>query len=538
MIFSETHIGRLDAALQRSWLPPLILLLASCAMYVPVILAHPEFYLDDFYFLALIDGGIFPHAFDGETYRYFASLRPLFMLSLLADHALFGTHSGWYYVMNLVLHGGAGVALYHVLRRVFRMFFDADARLLSLLLALAFLVHADMFYGAVWISNRTETLMVLLYLLTVLATLRFLAHGQWRVLPVAVLLFLLTLAAKAQAAHFPLLLLFMGGVLLRRRKTPLGAVQIVLASLPFFFLSAAYAWTTVQYDPALGVVPWQYLPQKVMSAIGILLIAVQPHLAEPAYAFFLQNKIAVLLLGIPLLGAAYFTWRRLSVRDRWLAVGLLLLYGILLYPRIMYYAAPRVNSLQVLFVIIVLGVITLRMRSTQRMWIPLLFLVLHFAGTIAFALPRWYVRADNARYVRLLSEEQNNPRRYYQVLHWQHYDPYAMHYFRHGSFGKDTLWTQSPVRIGLFYGRGTEFDYDVRSEAGAWVFSSDDPRIHFERDTVKQIMQGTRFEWRREEMPQRFQEVVVHDDSLAPYVVPVIERNFQYEILELPPRRP
>jgi hypothetical protein len=311
--------------------------------------------------------------------------------------------------------------------------------------------------------------------------------------------------------------------------------QVLVASIPFFLVSAAYAWVTVQYDPGLGVVPWQWLPQKFMAAIGILLISVFPPAAEPAYAYFVQHKLVAAGVMFAVAAGAQVMWRFLSPRDRWLAAGLLVLYVILLYPRIMHHAAPRVNSIQILYVLMVLGLLALRLRPAIATIVLTAFLSLHIIGTTAIAIPEWYVAADNDRYREVIAEERGTPRTYYQLVAWQHFDPYALYFFRHGDFGKDSTWIQSPARFDLFYGQTAGFQYDITVVQDSVVFEAHDPRAFFERDDTKTLLPGVTMKWQREDKPHRFMKVGFCFKNAPRDVIYLAERDYRYERVKIFP---
>jgi hypothetical protein len=145
-------------------------------------------------------------------------------------------------------------------------------------------------------------------------------------------------------------------------------------------------------------------------------------------------------------------------------------------------------------------------------------------------LPHWYYTADNDRYRNILQAEGGTPARYYELVAWQHYDPYAMHFFRTGRFGRDSSWMNSPVRLELAYGhRG--FTYDIAQTDSSITFESDDPRVYFAHDTTKTYYPGFRFDWQREEQPMRYMKVTVSWDSLPRDLQYYVERNYRLEKL-------
>jgi hypothetical protein len=160
----------------------------------------------------------------------------------------------------------------------------------------------------------------------------------------------------------PLLVLFLGWLVQRRGETRLSTGKLLAASIPFFLVSAAYVLLVRYYDPALTVIHWEYMPRKIMTAVGILLISTHPVAAEPVYTFFVGNKMVAVGAFAVLLSLGLLLWRRIRPEERRTVAGFVLLYVILLYPRIMYHASPRINTVQVLFVLLFLGWLATRLR--------------------------------------------------------------------------------------------------------------------------------------------------------------------------------
>ncbi len=103
--------------------------------------------------------------------------RPIFNLSLALNYATSGMDVWSYHAVNLTIHILAGLTLLGVARRtllqpVLRAKFGADASPLALAIALLWTLHPLQTESVTYISQRSESLMGLFYLLTLYAFIR------------------------------------------------------------------------------------------------------------------------------------------------------------------------------------------------------------------------------------------------------------------------------------------------------------------------------------------------------------------------------
>jgi len=102
--------------------------------------------------------------------------RPLANLSFAANFAVGGLQVEGYHLLNVVIHVLAALALFGVLRRLLRRTLAAepDARTdsVALVCALFWVVHPLNTDAVDYVTQRTESLMGLLYLLTLYASIR------------------------------------------------------------------------------------------------------------------------------------------------------------------------------------------------------------------------------------------------------------------------------------------------------------------------------------------------------------------------------
>jgi cytochrome c-type biogenesis protein CcmH/NrfG len=148
--------------------------------------------------------------------------RPLLNFSFALNHAVSGREVWSYHAFNLLIHAGAGLVLFGVVRRTLRQpvlapRFSRDATALALAVALLWTVHPLQTESVTYVVQRAESLVGLLYLLTLWCFIRAFepdAARGWK--PLAFACCLLGMAAKEVMVTAPLLValydrIFMAG---------------------------------------------------------------------------------------------------------------------------------------------------------------------------------------------------------------------------------------------------------------------------------------------------------------------------------------
>ncbi|MBT3297178.1 MAG: tetratricopeptide repeat protein [Verrucomicrobia bacterium] len=113
--------------------------------------------------------------------------RPLLSLSFALNHALFGPEPWGYHLVNLVIHIAAGLLLFGIVRRTlalsrFRERYARSGIWLALATALIWLVHPLQTGSVTYIVQRAESLMGMLFLLTMYCAIRGFTgekSGRW-----------------------------------------------------------------------------------------------------------------------------------------------------------------------------------------------------------------------------------------------------------------------------------------------------------------------------------------------------------------------
>lgn len=186
--------------------------------------------------------GLFRIWFRNRTPDYW----PLTATTFWLEWQIWGDTPTPYHVTNITLHALAAVVLWRILKRL--NFSDLGALLGGLLFA----VHPVTVATAAWISERKNSLSMVLCLLSILSFLRFTDLGRRRWYAMALLAAVAALLAKTSVVALPIILL-----LLCWWRHNTVARRDLLRTAPFFLLSLALGLVTLwmQHDHAVdGVV--------------------------------------------------------------------------------------------------------------------------------------------------------------------------------------------------------------------------------------------------------------------------------------------
>jgi Flp pilus assembly protein TadD len=184
----------------------LLLLLLVAAVYGRV-LSFPFVNFDDTRWIA--GNGALAGGFTAASVRYAfteggdAGLIPLTWLSRILDVSLFGTDARGHHAVNVLLHAGNVLLLFHLLRK------GTGEAGKSLLVAALFAVHPLHVESVAWVTERKDVLYAFFWLLAVAAYGRYAARPSARRYGALLLLFALSLASKPSAVTFPFALLLL-----------------------------------------------------------------------------------------------------------------------------------------------------------------------------------------------------------------------------------------------------------------------------------------------------------------------------------------
>ena len=203
--------------------------------------------------------------------------RPIYNLSFALNYALGGAAPRGYHAGNVLIHLFAGLTLLGIGRRTLGPAF-------GLALALLWTLHPIQTEAVTYISERSESLMGLAYLLTLYGFIRYTAAesgrgGGWAALAIAASW--LGMATKEVMATAPLL------VLLYDRTFVAGSFRAAGRSRAPFYLALAAGWIWIAHSLVganrhgvgfgLGPTAWTYALTEARVVLRYLGLTVWPH---------------------------------------------------------------------------------------------------------------------------------------------------------------------------------------------------------------------------------------------------------------------
>jgi tetratricopeptide (TPR) repeat protein len=214
--------------------------------------------------------------------------RPLVNLTLALNYAWGGVDHVWgYHAVNLAIHIGAGLVLWGLVRRTLlrpalRERFGAVAPSLALVIAILWVVHPLQTESVTYLSQRTEALMGLFYLLTLYGFVRSAEAprpGPWQVFSVAACL--LGVLSKEVIVTAPAM------VLLYDRTFVAGSFRAAWWQRWRYYLALAGTWLVLGYlmtditQRGAGFGPtvtgWEYALTSCRTVLHYLWLTVWPH---------------------------------------------------------------------------------------------------------------------------------------------------------------------------------------------------------------------------------------------------------------------
>ena len=239
--------------------------------------------------------------------------RPLLNFSLALNYAIGGTSSQGYHVVNLIIHALAALTLFGLVRRTLSALNSQLSTSVALATALLWAVHPLQTESVTYVVQRTESLMGLLYLLTLYAFVR-----GWFAVSLAACL--LGMATKEVMVSAPLM------VLLYDRTFVAGSFRAAWRQRGKFHLGLASTWIVLgllvlgagnrggTIGASAGVTWWQYAMCQSRAVIHYLQLALWPDPLIFDYGpdFVMLREIApyALLFGALLALTAFALWRR------------------------------------------------------------------------------------------------------------------------------------------------------------------------------------------------------------------------------------
>lgn len=258
---------------------------------------------------------------------------PVTWLSYQIDTSLMGPQPRSYHLTNILLHVGAGVALFFAMVRLLKSLWAA------VLVAGVFLFHPLRNESVVWIAERKDVLFALFWMLGLPAYERYAARPSLRRWGVVFGWFLLGVMSKMMMVTFPFALLLLDWWPLNRAGASRAEWRarvwpLVREKIPFFIVSALAVFVTSRALNSVGTL------HPVKADAGATLAQVLAN-----YAFYVRkifwpaelsilyppaqpDALATVTHGLALAAVtAFAVWR--ARRWPWLIVGWLWFLGTL-----------------------------------------------------------------------------------------------------------------------------------------------------------------------------------------------------------------
>jgi tetratricopeptide (TPR) repeat protein len=189
--------------------------------------------------------------FTGEAMDYY----PLSSSTLWLEWRAWGDRVGGYRLVNLLLHGLAGILLWRILAR--------GSPGLAWPAAALFVLHPLNAEAVAWIAQRKTVLAGLFALASLWAWLRFEERGRPLTYLGSLLLFLASLLSKTTAVTLPAVLLVLAWA--RQGRVTRRAL---LQTLPFFALSVALGLVTIWFQRHHAIALHEVRPESMASKVA------------------------------------------------------------------------------------------------------------------------------------------------------------------------------------------------------------------------------------------------------------------------------
>lgn len=300
----------------------LLCLVLTLAVYYPG--ASGSFHSDDFLFIVhnphIRSLSHAPSFFVDKTTLSFTGhgiYRPLRTLSYSLDYFFFGQAAPKYHAVNMILHAGVGMLLFALLLRLFK-----GEWMVSMVLALLFLLHPVQTETVNWISSRGDLLSAF-FLLAALLT--YIASESRRGLLLCLLIYACALCSKETAVMLPAVMLLVDRVLRKRwcwlRVMPYCGLALVYLLVRYAVLGQvqqqAYWGGSFLYNQCIMTRAWQRYLGLIFWPSELRVVYMFDFTFSSLRLWVLALLVLLLLLGgiwgfskasgkLPVLGLAWF----------------------------------------------------------------------------------------------------------------------------------------------------------------------------------------------------------------------------------------
>ena len=425
-----------------------ILIIVNVIVFIPVIILHHSFLLDDYLIFSKIKHNIYSPISFNPSEEFFLFLRPLVYFYFWINYNLWHTYAIGMKVTSLFFHlTYVSIFFLSILR--LRDYLELHiSNSILLLIAIAFSLYPDHLISIVWISNVTELLSSLFYAISLLSVFKYLTSTDDKkyLIYIYFISFIFSILSKQQGIHLPLLILML--IFIFKKKFPKERINkvLLLSFISIFILILFSILNFTLYSNDL-INFSEFILKKPFSLIGTITYVVNPVIGAQLYSFFILHKVFALILLIILLVVIIYLIRKKNIYLKSIFISTLLIC-IIFYPRIFAEGGNRLNSILVYWFYIGVAFFVILKYSKFKIFIIILLISLNLFGMIS------YLRND-LNYLEIQKEKISNlsklDRKYGSKLYVLIAPdiallPYQLYFFNHNEFGKSDL-NYSPINI-------------------------------------------------------------------------------------------
>jgi tetratricopeptide (TPR) repeat protein len=172
---------------------------------------------------------------------YLIMYQPLPVLTFSLNYYFTGAEPFPMHLVNLLFHLANIILVFHFARLLL------NNKNTALIIALLFAIHPMNVEAVSWISARSSGMYTMFYILSLIYYIRYITRGyKPGHFACTLLFFILSLFSKSQAVTLPLVLLLIDYYYHRK----LLSKKVIFEKIPFFLLSAGFAWITITNSAA------------------------------------------------------------------------------------------------------------------------------------------------------------------------------------------------------------------------------------------------------------------------------------------------
>jgi hypothetical protein len=216
----------------------------------------------------------------------------------------------------------------------------------------------------------------------------------------------MSILSKQQSLHLPFLFLFFVWYKKRINTSKHGLILLCVIAFEVIIV-ICYSFLNASMHQPASLIFLESLWKKPFSLFGNLLIIANPFYGEIFYNYFILHKELAVALTFVLGSLIFFAlFKSKKVNS---SILVLLVYLILSFPRMFVASGSRVNSIQVLFLIIVVFNFIILHKEKVAQYVVIFFLVLNTLTICKFYfIDKYYNNTYTQRINKLISVYDEN----------------------------------------------------------------------------------------------------------------------------------